>query len=245
MSRPILPNSPLAQVSCELRFHGKLSLFSCWGAIQDDLRDRYPHLYVPLASIGTPSLLQPLKLSAEDKKSSILLAINSIAYSTVEYTGFSDFNSEMWRVFEIFLRHSRVSSFTHLEMRYINRLPPMLNDDHARGFVLHPALKLSVGGIDAEQTSQPQFVAEVIKDGINFRIALVSPEENFENEYSSTDTPILQGIHLDLVGYINRNVTDKSLSQDLVRVHTVIEDGFFSMITDQYLSYLKGESDVG
>lgn len=249
MSRPILPNSPLAEVVCEVRFHGDLSHIVGWGAIQSALRDEYPKLFVPASSgmSGSPPWMQPLRLSSEDEKSAVSLAINSYGFSTKQYSSYGAFKERLMFLFGLFNRTCPLQSVTRISLRYINRLPPAFGATEERNvFRLHPSLKLAVHGLDGDVGNmRPQFVAEVVKNSVKFCVALVPPQQGVTLDTMRSQAPALHGVQLDLVGYVDGSVKATEIMPTIDRIHAVIEDGFLGIITDEYHRYLKGEINAG
>lgn len=249
MSRPTLPNSPLAEVVCEIRFHGELSHLAGWGFVQKELRHEYPKLLVPAlnGNSGNPPWMQPLKLASDDERNSVLLSINSLSLSTKEYSSYERFHDQFVSLFRLFEKHCPIGTITRIAMRYTNRLPPVFGDMIDNSISrLHPCLKLMVQGIDGQKgLMQPQFVAELLKDGVNYRLALISPQQAINMTSLRAQGPALLGVHLDLSGYIDGHVESSQIADPINRIHAIIEDGFLSIITDEYHQYLKGENSAG
>src|SRR2546427_687411 len=111
-SRPLLPNAPIADVTCELRFHGELGLFAAWASVQRELRDDFPLMRVPGAVPGTSPLLQHIQLSNAQNSRAVLLSINSFAYETRDYHGFEKYQEDLKRITSIFLGHAPPLRFT-------------------------------------------------------------------------------------------------------------------------------------
>ncbi len=230
MASPILPNSPLAEVVCELRFPGDLSLLGKWGEIQADLRGDYPSLFVPAAVPGTAPMLQPTQLATPDRKGKVMLAINSFAVSTHSYSGFDDFLAAFRAALDVFRRHTNVEAFTRLGLRYTNILPRDFGDGPMPPGALHPCLNLRLSSqLQPAAAEAPQLVYLAHRTPLDLRLSLVTaPEFNAATK-------------LDLDCYQNDELPVERLDGFLSESHDFIEQTFLSLLTDEYHRYLKGE----
>jgi len=247
MTRNRLPNSPLAQVSCEIRFHGELALYEAWGRFQREVRAEFPKLFVPVAANGIPPLTQPARLVSTDGADSLLLAINSFAYSTERYQDFPTFREKFLRMRDIFCRHATLTDLTRFGLRYINILPPS-GDDGMLGNRIHPCLTLELTGLAAPAgpwTNQPQIVVERTAGRFTLRAALLSavPVGLPGGAGMSVPLGLLPGVQLDLDCYLNNPGPVQGVAALLDEAHAAIDAAFFGMITSEYHGYLKGSAD--
>lgn len=237
MARSHLPNSPLVEVACEVKFHGDLSLFSGWGAIQAAVRDRYPKLYVTGAQEGISPLLQPLRLTSDDGADLFMLSINSFAVSTRRYSHFADFERMFRDLHSIFCLNSKPGPRTRFGLRYVNALPPTLNAK-ASPSELHPHLKLRVSGaefLEREWATQAQLSFEKRFEDLTLRVSLVqTPGEH--QPYPGLDP----GVHLDIDCFTMQPGTIEEAPALLGRAHEIVEDAFFDLVTPAYESYMAG-----
>ncbi len=229
MASPILPNSPLVEVVCELRFPGDLALLGAWGAIQAELRDEYPSLFVPAAVAGTAPMLQPLQLAREDHKRKVMLAINSFAVSTHQYEGFDAFVQTFQRAYDVLARHCVVPRFTRMGLRYTNVLPHDFGDADAAAGSLHPCLKLRLTGWSPSPSASeaPQLVYVAQRSSLDLRLSLLAAPEH-------------AGTKLDLDCSETGDATPERMPAFLTAAHAFIEETFLSLITDEYHRYLEG-----
>jgi uncharacterized protein (TIGR04255 family) len=247
MTRNRLPNSPLAQVSCEIRFHGELALYEAWGRFQREVRAEFPKLFVPVAAHGVPPLTQPAKLASMDGADSLLLAINSFAYSTAQYQDFPIFRKKFLRILDIFVRQAALTDLTRFGLRYINILPPS-GDDGMPENRIHPCLTLELTGLRTPAghwTNQPQIVVERAVGRFTLRAALLAavPVGFPEGAGMSSAPGLLPGVQLDFDCYLNNPGPTQGVAALLDGAHEAIDATFFGMITSEYHSYLKGSAD--
>jgi uncharacterized protein (TIGR04255 family) len=238
--RPVLPNSPLVEVVFELRFPGNLSLLGSWGALQQALLGQYPKLLVPGALPGVAPLLQHLLLANGEGTDLVQLAVNSFGFSTKRYRDFATFRASFAAAYEAFQRFGRVSSFTRLGLRYINRLPPDFPGERARG-QLHPCLRLRLDGPDglpATPSMHPQLIYGGLAKGLTLRIALEQPASPSSLSDQQTVAP---GVHLDFDCSESGALPETRVAEFLEQAHEVIDGAFFGIITDDYRRFLEGD----
>jgi uncharacterized protein (TIGR04255 family) len=248
MTRDRLPNSPLAQVACEIRFRGDLSLYEVWGRFQRGVRGDFPKLFVPTAMAGVSPLTQSMKLDSADGANSILLAINSFAFSTERYEDFQRFRGRFLDLQGLFCKLLELSALTRFGLRYVNFLPPV-GDDGTLGARVHPCLTLELSVTPGNTwISQPQFVVEKNAGRCVLRTALLTVQNVTSFAPGLLQVPasmlpgLMPGVQLDLDCYSNAPCGIGDLPMLLDEAHDTIENAFFGMITDDYLSYLKGNS---
>jgi uncharacterized protein (TIGR04255 family) len=243
-----LPNAPLVQVACEVRFHGDLSLYEAWGRFQREIRGDFPKLFVPPAAPGVPPLTQAMKLASIGGEDAILMAINSFAFSTGRYDTFRSFREKLSGIQSAFFRCCELDEMTRFGIRYVNILPPAC-DDGTLGPRIHPCLRLELSGLTADGTwaGQPQFVAEKTAGRCTLRTALMAIQgPTFEAPPGSVPpiSPVLSsGVQLDLDCYRDTGCRVADLPALLEEAHATIEKAFFGMISDEYHAYLKGSVD--
>jgi uncharacterized protein (TIGR04255 family) len=241
MPRPLLPNSPLSEVSAEIRFHGDLSLYKAWGDVQKELRSSYPKLLVPPAVDGTAPMLQPVHLVNREDSQVVLLAVNTFGFSVRRYEGFEKFKAELRHALDIFSRHCDVRTSTRMGLRYTNVLPEAFGETPAAGR-LHAALKLGLSGwpIEATQVAEPPLlVVNGAVRGVKLRVSMLPRAAVLLNKPVSIQSAV-HGVVLDLDGYREGAIPVGEFSTFLENAHGVIEDTFFGLLTDEYHRYLEG-----
>jgi uncharacterized protein (TIGR04255 family) len=247
MTRDHLLNSPLVQVSCEIRFHGDLALYEVWGRFQREVRAEFPKLFVPAAVVGVSPLTQSMKLASNDGADSLLLAINSFAFSTDRYDTFPAFREKFLKIQSLFCKYLELSQLTRFGLRYVNILPPAC-DDGTLGHRIHPCLNLELSGLttDGAWTNQPQVIVEKEAGRCILRTALLSVQGGASVPPGVVRAPFVAlspGVQLDLDCYSNAACTVGDLPTLLDEAHDTIESAFFGIITGEYLKYLKGSPE--
>lgn len=248
MARPHLPNAPLVEVSCELRFHGALSVLTKGSAFQNDIQQEFPRLLVPGAVPGASPLLQHVRFATADDSTFVMLAINSFGISTRAYDEYSDFK-ESWEVLlRVFIRHFGDVRPTRFGLRYQNVLPKEFPSPAATSRI-HPCLRMELSslGFLHEGLSGGQFSFELARDWGKVRIALVpqdvtSPQMVLaQPDGSRIVVPSPEATKLDIDAFVEGGCELASVGQLLDKAHAAIDDVFFGLITDEYHQYLKGE----
>ena len=246
MARERLPNSPLAQVTCEVRFRGDLMLYEVWGRFQRRIREEFPKLLVPAAMTGVSPLMQSMKLGGADGTCSILLAINSFAFSTERYEDFQHFRERFLALQGLFCELLELRELTRFGLRYVNFLPP-IPDDGTLGARIHPYLNLELGGVPGNAwTSQPQLVVERSVGRCILRTALltaqnVTPFSQGLLQLHGLALPgLMPGVQLDFDCFANATYGLTDLPEILDEAHGTIDKAFFGLVTEDYLAYLNG-----
>jgi uncharacterized protein (TIGR04255 family) len=232
--RERLPNSPLIEVACEIRFPGDFSLLSSLGGIQTKLRYDYPKLLVPAVQPGSFPLLQTVRLTSDDNTNMVLLAMNSFGVSTHSYTTYGDFRSRFAKALDVFQSHFSPPTLTRFGLRYVNALPP---PSEGSSKVVHPTLRIAVSGVDGDWRAQPQLMLETARGRMTLRTVLIQPQP-------VTTAPgflLDPGVRLDFDCYQKDPVGVDVLTL-LDEAHTIVDEAFFDMITPDYLQYLEGKS---
>ena len=240
--RPQLPNSPLTEVVCELKFAGNLSVFSAWGELQRRYHDRFPKLYVPGALQGTSPLLQPVRLTSAEEDRQVLLAVNTLAYSESRYCCFDDFRNELDTLLASWAELCRIDTFTRLGLRFVNQLPPRFPSAPTSGR-LHPCLKLELQGWDKiprEFSAQPVVGFLVEGDRARLRVLIQEPPFPSARRGVGQDVELSSGVLLDLDAFAEGPIAAREVQSLLEEAHSMVDEAFFGMITDEYLRYLGG-----
>jgi len=241
MPRPLLPNSPLSEVSAEIRFHGDLSLYQAWGEIQQELRPAFPKLLVPPAVDGVAPMLQPIHLVSREDSQVVMLAVNTFGFSVRRYQGFEKFKADLQRALDVFSRHSDVRLSTRMGLRYTNVLPEAFGQAPVPGR-LHGALKLGLSGWPIEATEiaeQSLLVVNGVARGVKLRVSMLPRAAVLLNKPVSIQSAV-HGVILDLDGFREGSIPVGDFPTFLEAAHGVIEDAFFGLLTDEYHRYIEG-----
>jgi uncharacterized protein (TIGR04255 family) len=127
-------------------------------------------------------------------------------------------------------------------LRYSNVLPDSFGEPPAAGR-LHPCLMLGLCDWPVEAlefTEQPLLVMNGAVRGVKLRVSLLPRAAVLLNKQVNIQTAV-HGVILDLDGYLEGSVPTGELPDFLDRAHTVIEDAFFGLLTDEYHRYLQGK----
>ena len=228
MPRPQLPNAPLGEVVCELRFPGDLGLYSSWGAIQGALRDEFPKLLVPKVDAGEYPALKPFHLANDDQSEQVTLALNSLAFITRRYPEYDGFRRRYGQVLQRCLSKWSPPHLTRLGLRYLNWIPAGLPGITRKPGQLHGCLKLELMGLPEglEWLSAPMVLAQFASRGSKLNLQL-GPDE--------------KGLRLDLDAYQEGELPIADTMKIMDGMHELIEQAFFAVVTPDYLAYMRGE----
>lgn len=248
MPRQRLPNAPLVEVSCEIRFHGALSVLTKGSAFQKDIQEQFPRLLVPGAVPGTSPLLQHVRFATADDTTFVMLAVNSFGISTRAYDEFADFKKSWADLLSVFVTHFGDVRMTRFGLRYQNVLPRAFPGPPSTGRI-HPCLRMELSslGFSHEGLSGGQFSFELARDWGKVRISLVPQEVNIpqmvltQPDGSRVVVPSPEATKLDLDAFVEDGCELASVGPLLDKAHDAIDEVFFGLITDEYLQYLKGE----
>jgi len=225
-------------VACEARFFGDLSLLTKWGQIQERLREGYPKLLVPTAQLGKPPLLQPFRVSTTTDDRVVMFGLNLFSLTTNSYKTYDDFRGHFADAFGAFREIHSLPPVTRLSLQYSNILPSA--EEHDEEWV-HPYLKLGVAGLPGRWNSQPQMFLETRRDGgFVLRVTVgraAAPRQNVD------DVVLDPGVRLQLECFSLEETQPDAVLTRMDGAHDIVESAFFSIITDEYLKYLKGEME--
>lgn len=221
-------------VVCEVRFFGDLSLLARWGHLQEKLKGTYPKLLVPSAQPGTAPLLQPLRLATADDDSAVLFSLNLFALSTNSYSTYEVFRGEFETALRAFQEVFALPPLNRLSLQYKNILP---SAEERPDSAVHPFLKVAVSGMRGSWNAQPQLALETRHGRFALRTAVARPVVPRPMQGIILDP----GVRLDFDCFTTEDVAIDSVLPIMDEAHGIVEDAFFSIITDEYLGYLKGE----
>jgi uncharacterized protein (TIGR04255 family) len=231
----VYPNSPLIEVVCELRFPGDLSIETKRDVFYDSLRDKYPNILVPQLKSGEAPLLTPIRFENRATNSGVLLAINKFGYFEREYKGHNLF-------FENFLEQaknftatfSKIKSLTRFGWRYINVIP----------------FKREDGEIPLDQIFNFNISfghgPKVYKRFENLNLVFITKcgagEVTTKIESALEKDTSQEVIVLDFDFAFTKDLSTDGIESYLKLAHRETRGLFDSLITDEYKSYLQGDS---
>jgi|GEM_PF-1929368 len=242
--RLLLPNAPIAEVVCELRFHGDLNLFSAWGKIHADLRGEFPQLFVPVAAPGLSPLLQHVQLANAQNTRAVLLSINSLGFTVRDYQGFERYIEALSRVHAVFLAHQPSPRFTRFGLRYVNVLPEF--EPSAPGSnVIHPCLKLKLTGWGLARGKVSQQPALRLSVSLPKNLTLLLNIYQGEAMLPQAQPQIFRaaGPVLDFdISTTSPESLDALGAREafLMAAHEAMDATFFDLVTSEYYDQMKG-----
>jgi uncharacterized protein (TIGR04255 family) len=168
-----------------------------------------------------------------------MLAINAFGFSTYVYRDFRTFNDEFSSLLSTFRQRTSLTP-TRFGLRYVNALPPDTFHPRRAGGALHHFLKIRIEGTEVlgESVGQNQLVLETGKNDLRLRTAVYRPAVSPDSGGISLEP----GVRLDFDCYSDSPGNMDQVLDLLERAHALVDEAFFSLITDEYLSFLKGEA---
>lgn len=126
---PRYPNQQLRSVSFETYFPGRLGAFSAMGELHEEVRAKFPNLFVPNLLPGEAHALRPYQLRNAEHSRSLALAVNQITYIAFNYPGHEAFIEEAAPLIGKCLSAYRVETLSRVTMRYENEIGAGRNED--------------------------------------------------------------------------------------------------------------------
>ncbi len=240
MSGPLYPNQPLVEVAAEVRFEGELSVEQLRAKFQEKIRGKYPDLRVPNAKEGVSPTLQPYRFESKDGDSGVQVAINSISYFSKNYPGHVDFLNELGSLIEKFLGLVGDLRVTRIGWRYINAIPYA----REKGFLpLRRYFRDSeyFGNMLGQDLSN--VILRISKDGESMG-HLIKLESG-----KISGRPGEEHLLLDIDAFetaaSSEKVSAREILSKLSDVHDKAFSVFDSIISDNYRTFLKGDTQDG
>lgn len=231
----IYPNSPLADVACELRFPGDLQVECERHLFWERIRGEYPDILVPHAQPGQPPAMQHYRFRNSANTRAVMVALHSLAVSETKYSGHKEFIGEFSRLVAIFREcFPRVRKLNRIGWRYVNIIPfrreeglvPVRRFFKAQIEMPFPLMGV-VRSIDA------RFDVRVSSGAATIHLATVARKEQAD----------LDAILLDIDMGSERQDLDIAESVSHAKeLHKHGRSMFEQMITDEYRQYLRGET---
>lgn len=231
----IYPNQPLTDVACEVRFAGEMQVECERHLFWDRIRDEYPKILVPKVQDGGFPALQHYKFRSADSGRTVSVALNSLAFSEAKYSGHHSFIGEFNRLVALFHdAFPRLGSISRVGWRYINVIP---FSREAHRVPLGRFLKLDIplpSKIFESTTAMDLSWGGRCLDGdVQIKVAIVERK----------DVPASEGILLDIdYGQTRPGMNWERLGEVVADARTKCRGIFEDLITDDYRSYLRGET---
>lgn len=146
------------------------------------------------------------------------------------------FQARYSALLELFLRHFKPRKITRAGLRYLNWLPG--KRESGTSGQLHPCLKLNLQGLPEQfLLAQPLAIFPLARDPYRLTMQLVQDERKQGVAPSERS-----GVRLDIDCYREGPIEVKDALDILNNEHQVIDEFFFGIVNDDYLSYMKGDA---
>ena len=231
----IYPNQPLSDVACEIRFKGEMQVECQRYLFWDKIRSEYPDILVPHVQDGQAVALQHYKFRNPDNGRTVSVALNSLAFSEAKYSGHESFISEYVRLVDVFRGlYPKLGAITRVGWRYINVIPFSREDGRVPigrflklNIPLHSDLFGQTSGLNLDWAGK-------LSDGeVHIRLAPINQK----------GLPGQEALLLDIdFGCMAPNI-EWGASRNVIEAARKKCRGMFEdLITDDYRTYLRGES---
>ena len=214
--------TPLVEATVEIRFPGDARIDRFRGDFQLLNRDSYPQLFVPQVVPGQAPALQHYRFSTENQMSSVSLAVNSLAVTTREYPGWGLFKKRVLKLWGLINDEIGPKALTRIGVRFQNEFQS-INSEMVR------------------QSDSLVFLAALEDDPEEYSFKVVlkrDPKLRIEVTKDVESSAFL--VDFDAF-FLNRD--PDSLSEDLDRLHEVVETEFLGMLSPVYMSRLVSEKE--
>ena len=228
-------NQPLQEVASEIRFFGEPIVEAKRHEFFEEIRDKYPLVFVPGAVPGTAPQLQHYRFEKEDSTAGIQLSISSLSYFQRDYEGAPAYKDELFRIIKIANSYFNFNRFSRVGWRYINAIPFVRENSLiplSRFFNSPPGFFT----IDSNEFNDVSFVASTKFEEFSILVRLDS------GEGSETKDEILK-FDIDVYRSLTEigNISIDNVLELITRSHLIGRNFFESAITDAYRNYLKGD----
>lgn len=227
-------NQPLQEVTSEIRFYGEPAVEGKRHEFFEDIRDKYPMVYVPGSVPDVAPQLQHYRFEKEDGTAGVQLAIHSLSYFQREYEGAPAYKEELFRIINIAHRKFNLNRFSRVGWRYINAIPFVRENSIiplSRFFNPPPAFFM----INSNEFNNVNFVVSTKFEDFAILVKLDSGDG---------DKATKEILKFDIDVYKNLK-EDKDTSIDhifdlITRSHLIGRNFFECAISDDYRDYLTG-----
>lgn len=233
----VYPNSPLEDVACEIRFPGEMEVECDRHRFWEDIRKDYPHIRVPKIVADAPPALQHYRFCSESGNRRVSVALNSLAFSDTDYTGHESFTKEFCRIADIFHKnYKKIKSVSRIGWRYINLIPFARDGDLVPvKQLLRADLLLPKNALDAPKALDIRVESKLDEGTAIVRLATVTRDA----PDSASQEALLLDIDFACEGP-DLHYKDYRTYLEIARRHN--RQLFEEIITDEYRSYLRGDT---
>jgi uncharacterized protein (TIGR04255 family) len=229
----IYPNSPLVEVIFEIRFSGEPIVECRRDIFYESVRGEYSQVLVPQIKEESFVALEPYRFEKKDKSAGVMLAMNKFSFYCRKYPGFAEFKKEFMKLLRGFRKaYPRIGTLTRTGFRYVNIIP-FTREDGTLPF--NKFLKMS---IQAPPSIPPQYE--------NISLGLISKTANgsITARVETMQSPDKKGeaILLDLDYAKEKGLNLQNVGKYLEESHTFSRQLFEDLITEDYRTFLRGET---
>jgi len=229
----IYPNSPLVEVIFEIRFPGEPIVECRRDIFYESVRNEYSQVLVPQAKEGSFIALEPYRFEKKDKSAGVMLAMNKFSFYCRKYQGFAEFKKEFTKLLREFRKaYPKIGTLTRTGFRYVNIIPFTRED---RTLPFNKFLKMS---IQTPPSIPPQY--ENISLGFISKTANGSITARVETMQSADQKG--EAILLDLDYAKEKGLKLQSIGKYLEESHSFSRQLFEDLITDDYRTFLRGDT---
>ncbi|MFT0898256.1 TIGR04255 family protein [Candidatus Methanoprimaticola sp. MG2] len=122
----ILHKNQIDVVVCQIGFNVIFGIDERMGAIQEDLRSRYPFSSISVEGEPLPSPgISPINnycFESDDRRWKVNITRGFLSISTCAYQNWDDFKDRLHDVMDIVCKHLKLDSTTRIGLRYINTI---------------------------------------------------------------------------------------------------------------------------
>lgn len=229
----IYPNTPLVEVIFEIRFSGEPVVECRRDIFYELVRKDYPGVLVPSTQEGGFVALEPYRFEKEDGSSGVMLAINKLSHYTRKYPGFKDFRKESLNLINKFKKaYPKVSRLIRTGFRYVNIIP-FTREDGVIPIEKFLNVGLEVPGAIPGKYNNISigFVVESKGGSITTRIETMKAVDRAG-----------EALLLDIDYARTKGLSIASVNKYIDESHECARQLFENLITDNYRSFLRGET---
>jgi uncharacterized protein (TIGR04255 family) len=224
----LYPNSPLREVVFEIRFPGEPAIECHRDQLFDRVRGEFPNVLVPKLQPGQAVALVPYHFQSEDGLRSFMTALNLCAYRTSAYVGFSAFKGEVLKWMGLFRELFPIDRMNRTGLRYINAIP--------YGLTKVPLKRLFRFGLQLGDVVPEEFSRFLLITEIPGRVGSITLQMGVAEEQGE-DVLVLD-FDFETTGELHFS----DLEQYLEVSHAETKRLFEGLLTDEYRTYLRGET---
>lgn len=231
--RPQLPNAPLVEVICELRFPGSFQVVNHMDQLQKALEQDFPVLRVPNAGDGEAPALKPCQFSSQKGEELIHVAINLFSFISKKYSVFPSFRTRFFELLSEFQKVHNPKKLNRFGLRYTNILP------HRPGKFSRPHawlnLEMAAPGVTGKPVTDIQFSSVVKFDEGLLRMMIATSKHGTEGP-GEHPAGLMGSTLFDLDFSRQGEIGLEEVPALLDKGHDIIDGLFYKMLTKEALA---------